>query len=170
LSLAEAIGSGVWTIRPRPSSRQPRGLIYWGGIAEHDSAKTFWNCLRTQSQEQLTEHLAHHVFRLSHLAKQKYVWASVSKTVDGIRGDKEAYRLPSSSEHNFAIVARNITTEPPRESLRQHNPGHVHQPESYLPHHSPLSLHIEILLVVVVQVRIKELQMTQDIHIQEPPL
>ena len=47
--------------------------------------------------EELTEHLAHHVFRLSHLAKQKYVWASVSKTVDGIRGDKDAYPLISLS-------------------------------------------------------------------------
>lgn len=86
LSLAIAIGCGVWTIRPRLSSRQPKGLIYWGGIAEHGSPEMFWNSLRTQSQDQLTEHLAHHVFRLSELAKQKYFWVSVSMTAGAAGG------------------------------------------------------------------------------------
>jgi hypothetical protein len=73
--------------------RQPRGLIYWGGIAEHGSAETFWNCLRTQSQEQLTEHLAHHVSRLSQLAKQKYFWVSVSMTAAAMGGALAALTL-----------------------------------------------------------------------------
>lgn len=40
-------------------------------------------------------------------------------------GDTDAQRPPYSAEHNLAIVARKITTEPLRESLRQNNPGHV---------------------------------------------
>jgi hypothetical protein len=85
-SLAIAIGCGVWAIRPRLASRQPKGLIYWGGIVEHGSAETFWSFMKTQSQEQLTENLAHHVFRLAQLAKQKYFWVSISMTAAAAGG------------------------------------------------------------------------------------
>jgi len=80
LCLFVAIVAGVWTIRPRLSSSQSKGFIYWGAIAEHGSAEEFWSVLKTKTPEQLTAHLAHHVFALSKLAQQKYLWVAISMT------------------------------------------------------------------------------------------
>ena len=68
---------------------------------------------------------------------------------------KRTGTLWRSPERDLAIVSGKVTAEPPREALRQNDSGHVTQPEPYLSHHPPLPLHIEVVLIVVVQVRVK---------------
>ena len=86
LALGSSITMGVWTISPRLISKQPHGFLYWGGVTEHGSPETFWANMKTQSQETLVEHLAHHVFCLSQISQTKYSWARLAMALGMLGG------------------------------------------------------------------------------------
>ena len=86
LGLGASIASGVWTICPRLSNKQPKGFLYWGGVTEHGSPENFWAKMKDQSQEALVEHLAHHAFCLSEISRTKYFWVSLAMTFGALGG------------------------------------------------------------------------------------
>jgi len=77
------------SIVPRRRSFQPRGYIYWGAIAEHDSQETYYRQLQSETADALTEHLGHHAYTLATICKDKYrwlTWAIVSLVAGGVIG------------------------------------------------------------------------------------
>ena len=88
LALIVSISFGAWTIRPRLSTRQSKGFIYWGSIARYGAPEAFWDALKRRPEGEMAEYLAHHVFDLSEVCKMKYasvrsamLWAAVGATL-----------------------------------------------------------------------------------------
>lgn len=76
--LVGAAVSGMLCVWPRLRSHQPKGFIFFGGIAEHPSQESFCAAFRAQHDEALLEHLAHHVHALATICQRKYLLVSIS--------------------------------------------------------------------------------------------
>ena len=73
-----AITCAVLSIFPRLSRKKESGLIFWNSIVDHGDAVTFWSRVSKQSEKDLGQHLAFHLFQISTICKKKYWWVSFS--------------------------------------------------------------------------------------------
>jgi hypothetical protein len=77
-SLCLSAGLSIWTIRPRLTTTQSKGYIYWGNVAAYREIEEFKTAFHSQSPQALNDCLLHHIFDLSkHVCVPKYRAVSV---------------------------------------------------------------------------------------------
>lgn len=78
LLLASAVLLAVWAIKPRLTNDQRKGFVFWESIRGFKSPLEYWQALRLQSEDGLTENLSGHLYTLAGVCRRKYFWVALS--------------------------------------------------------------------------------------------
>jgi hypothetical protein len=73
-----AFACSFCAVIPRLRSTQLPGFIFWRSIVAHKSKEQFIAELKKQTSENLADHVAGHLFDLSHVSDRKFWWVDRS--------------------------------------------------------------------------------------------
>jgi hypothetical protein len=76
LLLIVAVLAAVAAVRPRLWTHSSRGFIFWESVAAYESPDRFSDAFRTQLDNDLKDHLAHHLYTLAKVCRRKYLWVN----------------------------------------------------------------------------------------------
>ncbi len=66
------------TFVPRQTTKFPRGLAFYGSIAEWESASNYLKAIKSRSSNELIDELTSHNYELSKVSKRKFYWLKFS--------------------------------------------------------------------------------------------
>lgn len=78
VALAASTLLATLVIVPRLTAAPPKGFVFWHSIAGHKSAQAFASELGNVTDDELRKHLAHQVYAISCICKQKYLFIKLS--------------------------------------------------------------------------------------------
>lgn len=104
--LALSVLLALHTIRPRLTTTQSKGIIFWQSIRAHGAVEAFQASFHSQSGQSLNDHLLHHNFDLSGHCITKYRAISLSILALALGA------VFAASALMFQDVPSNSTTQP----------------------------------------------------------
>lgn len=78
IALGLSVVASILVVRPRLNAHSIKGYIFWESIVEHGTQEAFESVVLSQTDENLTSHLAQHIFILSKIAHRKYFWINLA--------------------------------------------------------------------------------------------
>jgi hypothetical protein len=76
--LIASIMCGFWSIHPRLVNARFKDYIFFGGIANFESPRAFWQALLNDSDANVAQGLAQNVYFLAKIVTEKYRWVGLS--------------------------------------------------------------------------------------------
>ncbi|HYO56697.1 Pycsar system effector family protein [Archangium sp.] len=73
--------SGLAVLPRLWSTQGSPGLIFWERVSGHSSGASYWTALTASTPEDLSRHVAEHVYDLAKVARAKYRLANVATNV-----------------------------------------------------------------------------------------
>ena len=73
-----SIAASVLAVRPRLWTYSEEGFIFWGAIANFKDPDIFTARYQSQTEEELSQCLSHHLYSLATVCRRKYYWVNAA--------------------------------------------------------------------------------------------